>query len=82
MSRRRTTGARPHYTGPRSSATMDLMAHNANINAKDGKGMTPLDSAMGRAGARGRGGTSIEVHEATAALIKQYQADAPVARQL
>jgi uncharacterized protein len=60
----------------------DLMAHNANINAKDGKGMTPLDSAMGRAGGHGRGGTSIEVHEATAALIKQYQADAPVARQL
>jgi uncharacterized protein len=60
----------------------DLIAHNANINAKDGKGMTPLDSAMGRAGGHGRGGTSIEVHEATAALIKQYQADAPVARQL
>ena len=60
----------------------DLMAHNANINAKDSKGMTPLDSAMGRAGGHGRGGTSTEVHEATAALIKQYQADAPVARQL
>ena len=60
----------------------DLMAHNANINAKDSKGMTPLDSALGRAGGHGRGGTSIEVHEATAALIKQYQADAPVARQL
>jgi ankyrin repeat protein len=60
----------------------DLMAHNADINAKDLKGMTPLDSAMGRAGGHGRGGTSIEVHDATAALIKQYQADAPLARQL
>jgi uncharacterized protein len=60
----------------------DLMVHNANINVKDSKGMTPLDSALGRAGGHGRGGTSIEVHDATAALIKQYQADAPVARQL
>jgi uncharacterized protein len=60
----------------------DLVAHNADINAKDSKGMTPLDSAMGRAGGHGRGGTSIIVHDATAALIKQYQADAPVARQL
>jgi ankyrin repeat protein len=64
----------------------DLVAHNADINAKDAKGMTPLDSAMGRAGGHGRGGTSIEVHEATAALIKQFQGAAtrsePVARQL
>jgi uncharacterized protein len=61
----------------------DLVAHNGDINAKDAKGMTPLDSAMGRAGGHGRGGTSIIVHDATAALIKQYQADAPpVARQL
>jgi ankyrin repeat protein len=51
-----------------------LVAHNADINAKDNKGMTPLDSAMGRAGGHGRGGTSIIVHDATAALIKQYQA--------
>lgn len=51
----------------------DLVAHNADINAKDANGMTPLDSAMGRAGGHGRGGVSIEVHEATAALIKQFQ---------
>jgi ankyrin repeat protein len=60
----------------------DLVAHNADVNAKDKKGMTPLDSAMGRAGGHGRGGVSIEVHDATAALIKQYQSDATVARQL
>jgi uncharacterized protein len=54
----------------------DLVAHNADINAKDKQGMTPLDSAMGRAGGHGRGGTSIVVHEATAALIKQYQGQA------
>jgi ankyrin repeat protein len=60
----------------------DLVAHNADVNAKDQKGMTPLDSAMGRAGGHGRGGVSIEVHDATAALIKQYQSDTTVARQL
>jgi uncharacterized protein len=60
----------------------DLVAHNADVNAKDQKGMTPLDSAMGRAGGHGRGGTSIVVHDATAALIKQYQSDTTVARQL
>jgi len=54
----------------------DLVAHNADINAQDKQGMTPLDSAMGRAGGHGRGGTSIVVHEATAALIKQYQGQA------
>jgi ankyrin repeat protein len=60
----------------------DLVAHNADVNAKDKKGMTPLDAAMGRAGGHGRGGTSIIVHDTTAALIKQYQADAPPSRQL
>jgi uncharacterized protein len=60
----------------------DLVAHNADVNAKDKKGMTPLDSALGRAGGHGRGGTSTIVHEATAALIKQYQSEGTVARQL
>jgi hypothetical protein len=59
-----------------------LVAHNADPKAKDAKGMTPVDSAMGRAGGHGRGGTSIEVHETTAALIKQLSGDASVARQL
>jgi len=48
-----------------------LVANKADLDAKDAKGMTPLDSAMGRAGGHGRGGTRIEVHEATAALIKE-----------
>jgi uncharacterized protein len=59
-----------------------LVAHNADPKAKDAKGMTPVDSAMGRAGGHGRGGTSIEVHEATAALINQLSTDSSVARQL
>jgi ankyrin repeat protein len=48
-----------------------LAAHHANLYAKDAKGMTPIDSAMGRAGGHGRGGQSVEVHEATATLLKQ-----------
>ena len=65
----------------------DLVAHHADINVKDAKGMTPLDSAMGRAGGHRRGGVSIEVHEATAALIRQFQGGGQppggtVARQL
>jgi ankyrin repeat protein len=51
-----------------------LVAHNADLTAKDAKGMTPMDSAMGRAGGHGRGGQTIKVHEATAALIQQLMA--------
>jgi ankyrin repeat protein len=47
-----------------------LVANGADLTAKDKKGMTPLDSALGKAGGHGRGGTRIEVHEATAALIR------------
>jgi ankyrin repeat protein len=52
----------------------DLVTHHANLLAKDLKGMTPLDSAMGRAGGHGRGGQSVEVHEETANLLKQLMA--------
>jgi ankyrin repeat protein len=48
-----------------------LVDHGANLQAKDADGMTPLDSALGRAGGHGRGGTRIEVHEKTAALIRE-----------
>lgn len=51
-----------------------LASHRANLDAKDAKGMTPVDSAMGRAGGHGRGGQSVEVHEATATLLKQLMA--------
>jgi hypothetical protein len=36
--------------------------------------MTPLDSALGKAGGHGRGGQSVEVHEDTAKLLKQLMA--------
>ena len=48
-----------------------LVSYKADLNAKDKKGMTPYDAAMGRAGGHGRGGTRIEVRTATAALIKE-----------
>ncbi|MEJ1965071.1 MAG: ankyrin repeat domain-containing protein [Gammaproteobacteria bacterium] len=47
-----------------------LVSLKGDINAKDKKGMTPYDSALGRAGGFGRGGTRIEMRTATAALIK------------
>jgi ankyrin repeat protein len=48
-----------------------LVSLKGDLNAKDKKGMTPFDAAMGRAGGHGRGGTRIEVRTATAALIKE-----------
>jgi ankyrin repeat protein len=54
-----------------------LVAHKADINATDAKGNTPLDSALGKAGGHGRGGTRIEVHEQTAALIRELAAASP-----
>lgn len=57
----------------------DLVAHHADLRAQDAKGKTPLDAAMGRAGGHGRGGTSIEVHEATGALIEKLLANPPQA---
>jgi ankyrin repeat protein len=58
-----------------------LVANNADLGAKDSKGMTPLDSALGKAGGHGRGGTRIEVHDATAALIKELSSASPPAKQ-
>jgi uncharacterized protein len=56
-----------------------LVAHGANINAKDNKGLTPVDSAMGRAGGNSRGGQRIDVHEDTAQLLVKLGATTPVA---
>lgn len=51
-----------------------LVAHGAKLDAKDSAGMTPVDSAMGRAGGNSRGGQRIDVHEDTAALLKKLGA--------
>jgi ankyrin repeat protein len=53
-----------------------LVDHRANLAAKDLKGMSPVDSAMGRAGGNSRGGQRIDVHEDTAVLLKKLMASA------
>ena len=49
-----------------------LARHHADLTAKDERGMTPYDSAMGRAVRLGRG--TPDVYPKTAALIKQLVA--------
>jgi ankyrin repeat protein len=51
-----------------------LVTNGGDLTATDKKGMTPLDSALGKAGGHGRGGTRVEVHETTAALIRDLSA--------
>jgi uncharacterized protein len=48
-----------------------LVDNGADVNAKDNRGNTPVDSALGKAGGNSRGGQRIDVHEDTAALLKQ-----------
>jgi ankyrin repeat protein len=55
-----------------------LVAHGADINAKDNKGLTPVDSAMGRAGGNSRGGQRIDVHPDTAELLVKLGATTPI----
>ena len=60
----------------------DLVSHHADLRAQDKRGKTPLDSAMGRAGGHGRGGTGIEVHQETAQLIEKLLANPAQANTL
>lgn len=53
-----------------------LIDHGADINATDSRGMTVVDSAMGRAGGNSRGGQRIDVHEDTAAMLIKLGAPA------
>ena len=55
-----------------------LVAHGADVNAKDSRGLTPVDSAMGRAGGNSRGGQRIDVHEDTAELLVKLGATTPI----
>jgi ankyrin repeat protein len=49
-----------------------LIAKGANVNAKDQRGNTPLDSALGNAGGSGGfDGSRKDVHESTATLLKK-----------
>lgn len=47
-----------------------LVDHGARLDAKDARGMTPVDSALGKAGGNSRGGQRIDVHQDTAALLR------------
>jgi ankyrin repeat protein len=51
-----------------------LADRGAAPGAKDRRGMTPIDSAMGRAGGNGFGGNRIDVHADTAALLQRLAA--------
>ena len=51
-----------------------LVENGADLNAKDSRGNTPVDSALGKAGGNSRGGQRIDVHQDTAALLKKLMA--------
>jgi ankyrin repeat protein len=48
-----------------------LADHGARLHVKDQKGLTPVDAAMGLAGGLGFDNTTGDVHETTAALLRQ-----------
>jgi uncharacterized protein len=51
-----------------------LVSKGAKLDAKDNRGFTPIDSALGKAGGNSRGGQRIDVHQDTADLLKQLMA--------
>jgi hypothetical protein len=58
-----------------------LAANHAPLQAKDAKGLTPVDHALGKAGGQGRGGQGVSVYKDTAALLEQLQAAAVTAQR-
>jgi uncharacterized protein len=48
-----------------------LVDKGAKLDAKDSRGFTPIDSALGKAGGNSRGGQRIDVHQDTADLLKK-----------
>jgi ankyrin repeat protein len=52
-----------------------LAAEKANLDAKDKRGISPLDMALGKGGGLGRGGEGATVHQSTADLLKQLLAN-------
>jgi ankyrin repeat protein len=51
-----------------------LASKGARLDAKDKRGFTPVDAALGKAGGVGFDGTAGEVHESTAALLRKLAA--------
>ena len=54
-----------------------LAGRGARLDTKDRRGLTPLDAAMGLAGNGGFDGSRADIHESTAALLRQLAASAP-----
>jgi ankyrin repeat protein len=52
-----------------------LVSKGAKLDAKDNRGFTPVDSALGKAGGNSRGGQRVDVHQDTADLLKQLIAE-------
>jgi ankyrin repeat protein len=48
-----------------------LVANGADLTVKDNRGMTPVDSALGKAGGNSKFGQRIDVFENTAALLRE-----------
>jgi hypothetical protein len=46
----------------------------ADLDARDNRGNTPVESALGKAGGNSRGGQRIDVHEDTATLLRKLSA--------
>jgi uncharacterized protein len=51
-----------------------LAEHGAKLDVKDRRGLTPLDAAIGLLGNGGFDGSRADVHESTAALLRQLAA--------
>jgi uncharacterized protein len=51
-----------------------LAGRGARLDTKDRRGLTPLDAAMGLAGNGGFDGSRADIHESTAALLRQLAA--------
>jgi hypothetical protein len=54
-----------------------LVANHADLYAKDLRGFTPVDTALGKSDGHGRNAGQFIAHEQTAALLKQLMASAP-----
>ena len=73
----RTRGLSPLHEAARwgwNDVVRFLVDHGADLRATDSRGLTPVDSALGKAGGNSRGGQRIDVHEDTATLLRQLMA--------
>jgi ankyrin repeat protein len=57
-----------------------LTERGGKLDAKDRRGLTPLDAAMGALGNGGFDGSRVDVHESTARLIRELMAKSVASR--